>query len=181
MKYLVLTACLLAVSLAAPQNDKGLSEDELKTLTKKGDIPVEQSLRCGMFFAGELDAEPIERMFVFNFTWAAPECPSQVISDSQLTICADLFKKLLPGFEYTNPSIRKELRARGDTMGDDVCGLLQKRYKVPFVGSKQNSKRFPNGLMIGMYANICGNTKWKDTKIRKPDPVCCIKGKYDAC
>jgi hypothetical protein len=30
----------------------------------------------------------------------------------------------------------------------DVCRLLNTKYKVPFVGKKQNSKRFPEGLKV---------------------------------
>jgi hypothetical protein len=30
----------------------------------------------------------------------------------------------------------------------DVCRLLNNKYKVPFVGKKQNSKRFPEGLKV---------------------------------
>ncbi len=30
----------------------------------------------------------------------------------------------------------------------DACRLLNNKYKVPFVGKKQNSKRFPEGLKV---------------------------------
>ena len=33
--------------------------------------------------------------------------------------------------------------------------------------------RFPNGLKIGFYYNVCTDKRWYDTEIRAPERVCC--------
>ncbi|XP_023341276.1 uncharacterized protein LOC111711219 isoform X2 [Eurytemora carolleeae] len=171
----------LAVALAAPQDDEeGLAED-LKELNKVGDTPLESALRCGFFYANEYGKPPIERMFIFNATWSADECPTEESVPRWIEFCSNLYKKLEGRLVYENPSIDPKRAKKGVRIGDDICGLLNDRYKVPFVGRKQNSKRYPDGVKIGMYANGCGNVDWIDTGLRHPMPVCCIKGKYDPC
>merc|ERR1712107_948719 len=69
MKSVAVALMLATCTLGAPQERKGLSEDEIRELTTKGETPLEVALRCGLFFAGEIGAPPIERLFVFNATW----------------------------------------------------------------------------------------------------------------
>jgi len=181
MKSVAVALMLATCTLGAPQERKGLSDEEIRELTTKGETPLEIALRCGLFFAGEIGAPPIERLFVFNATWEAPECPTTEPVPRFTQFCSTIWKKLEPGLDYEKPSINKKRAAEGKRMGDDICNILLRDYKVPFVGSKQNSKRYPNGLKLGMYANGCGNLEWLDTGFRFKDPVCCIKGTYDKC
>ena len=43
--------------------------------------------------------------------------------------------------------------------------------------------RFPKGLTIGFYYNVCTDTKWYDTELRGPKNVCCKPRtkKFAAC
>ena len=58
-----------------------------------------------------------------------------------------------------DPSIRKENREKGSTIGGDICGYIKKKIKAPFVGGRR-SKKFPEGLQIGMFSNACGDDEW---------------------
>jgi len=68
---------------------------------------------------------------------------------------------------------------KGVSLGDDICRLIKEKVRAPFVGPR--SRKFPNGLEIGMYANSCGRSRWVDTARRHPEPVCCAKGKFIPC
>ena len=42
--------------------------------------------------------------------------------------------------------------------------------------------RFPDGLEIGFYYNVCTDKSWYDTELRAPVRVCCKRPKlYEAC
>jgi len=58
--------------------------------------------------------------------------------------------------------------------------LLKTKAKTPFAGRR--SKKFPNGIGIGMYTNSCGKSEpWVDTKDRHPEKICCRNGKHTKC
>ena len=63
-----------------------------------------------------------------------------------------------------DPSIKKENRDKGSTIGNDICGFLKIKVKAPFVGGKK-SKKFPEGLKIAMFSNACGDTTWKNSGV----------------
>merc|ERR1712107_595929 len=115
MKSVAVALMLATCTLGAPQERKGLSEDEIRELTTKGETPLEVALRCGLFFAGEIGAPPIERLFVFNATWEAPECPTAEPVPRFTQFCSNIWKKLEPGLDYENPASTRigPLRGRG--------------------------------------------------------------------
>merc|ERR1711874_24698 len=156
-----------------------ISDEELHAIHNVSDVPKDKALRCGLFFPSEVAGDlPIAALFIFNRTFPADECPT----DNQerfIDFCQSVWQKILKYVVYTNPSLNKERADKGITIGDDICGLIKKKVRAPFVGPK--SKKFPDGLKIGMYANSCGNDKWTDTLDRHPMRVCCRHGKYKEC
>ena len=112
--------------------------------------------------------------------------------------------KLLQFSQFSNklslkdPSIRKENRDKGSTIGNDICGFLKRNVKAPFVGGKK-SKKFPEGLEISMFSNACGDETWKNSgknliekllihvkHLHIPgyhhnEKVCCRAAKYIPC
>jgi len=77
------------------------------------------------------------------------------------------------------PSLKKDRRAEGFSIGDDICQFLKVNVKAPFVGKR--SKKFPEGLNIGMFSNACGDKTWTNSENDYGDRICCRAGKYYAC
>ena len=69
-------------------------------------------------------------------------------------------------------------RFRGDpyTIGDDICRHLKLKAGIKVMPP---NRRFPQGVPIGMYYNLCGRREWLDTDIRIPANVCCQKRNPD--
>jgi len=170
---------LLASAMAEPQNPTEITDDELKAIHVPTGLDLKKAFRCGLFFPSENPKElPIAPLFIFNASWPAEECPTD--DETRYDgFCVSLWDKILEYIVYTNPSLKKERAERGITLGDDICGLVKKKVKAPYVGPK--SKKFPKGLKIGMYSNSCGRTKWTDTSRRHPKRVCCKNGVHIPC
>ena len=63
-----------------------------------------------------------------------------------------------------------------------MCSLLKnvgKMRRLPGPGHP----RFPEGLPIGFYYNICTDSTWYDTETRAPGNVCCKRksAKFEWC
>ena len=56
---------------------------------------------------------------------------------------------------------------------------IKDSIKAPFVGGK--SKKFPEGLQIGMFSNGCGDAEWQNAEKYHKEKVCCKAGKYVPC
>jgi len=156
-----------------------IRDEDLKSINTANDLDLNEAFRCGLFFPPEVGSElPIAPLYIFNASFPARECPTQ---DSQrfVNFCHSIWTKILKFIVYNGPSIKKERTEAGDTMGDDICGLIKDKVKAPFVGRR--SKKFPNGLQIGMYTNSCGSDKWVDTLDRHPERICCAKGRHTEC
>merc|ERR1712066_78162 len=156
-----------------------ISDEQLRAIHNVTDIDQDKAFRCGLFFPPEVQGKlPIAALFIFNSSFPADECPTEK-QERFVSFCHSLWEKILKYVVYTNPSLKKERAEKGVTIGDDICSLIKKKVRAPFVGPK--SKKFPKGLTIGMYANSCGHSQWTDTQDRHPQRVCCWQGKYKKC
>ena len=68
------------------------------------------------------------------------------------------------------------------SIGDDLCFVLKDKgnmRRLPGPGHP----RFPDGLPIGFYYNVCTDTAWYDTEMRSPGNICCNRksGKFKLC
>lgn len=170
---------LLFAAVACQGDSDAITEEEIKELNQVGTIPVEKAMRCGMFFAkDEVGLPPIETLFVIKATWDAPECPTEDRVERSIEFCSKVWVKVAKKFQFTRPSLTKANAEKGLSIGDDICELLKSKGVI-FAGEK--SKRYPKGVQIGFFANVCGNKKWEDTGIRHTEPVCCAKGKHVDC
>lgn len=179
MLHLILIGC--ALQLVAAQENLDKAADELKILNKESNLDLSKAFRCGMFFPDPKDANalPISPLLIFNATWPAEECPNPD-TERHNSFCDEIFSKFTTTLSLSDLSIRKERRAKGVTIGDDVCGFLRTDVKAPFVGPK--SKKFPKGLEIGMFSSACGSKeKWHFTGLTHGEKVCCRAGKYIPC
>merc|ERR1711934_683020 len=68
---------------------------------------------------------------------------------------------------------------KGSTIGNDICKYIKDSIKAPFVGGK--SKKFPEGLQIGMFSNACGDAEWRNAEKYHKEKVCCKAGEYRPC
>ena len=60
----------------------------------------------------------------------------------------------------------------GFRIGDDLCATLKEDAKVVRLPGPGHP-RFPEGLEVGFYYNVCSDSKWYDTQLRAPTNVCC--------
>merc|ERR1712106_754713 len=175
MKILLCLSITLAITTAQKTE---ITDEDLANIHKPTGLDLKSAFRCGLFFPSETEKLPVAPLFIFNASWPAQECPTDD-ETRYLGFCNSLWSKILKHIVYTNPSLKKERADKGISLGDDICALVKKNVKAPFVGPK--SRKFPNGLGIGMYSNSCGRTKWVDTKDRHPDNICCRNGKHTKC
>jgi len=186
MLLLVVLSC---IALAAAQKSDTLknvekAEEKLKELARPSTLNLKKAFRCGLFFPnprGEKTLKPISALLIFNATWEADECPT-VQTERYNTFCDDLFSKFTTTLSLTDPSLLREQRKQGLSIGDDICGFLKVKAKSPYVGVPK-SKKFPNaGLEIAMFSNACGkNEPWIMTGLKHGEKVCCRNGKYRPC
>jgi len=185
MLLFVLLSCL---ALTAAQKSTTISNvekaaEKLKELAKPSTLDLKKAFRCGLFFPnprGEKTLKPISALLIFNATWPATECPS-VETDRYNTFCDNLFSKFTTSLSLSDPSLEKERRIKGDSIGDDVCGFLKLKAKSPYVGVPK-SRKFPAGLDIAMFSNACGkNEPWIMTGLKHREKVCCRNGRYRPC
>nr|AGN29691.1 hypothetical protein [Acartia pacifica] len=175
----LLVVCLFVVGVVNCQEDNKLDEEDLKLLRSESTIPLEEALRCGIFFAqDQIGLDPIERLFVIKFTWPAPECPTEDRVERGVEHCSKLWDKIVTKLQYKKPSLVKERKEAGFSMGDDICNTLKEKG-VLYAGNK--SKRFPEGMTLGFFSNTCANVKWEDTGKRHPEKICCAKGTHVDC
>merc|ERR1711936_993835 len=177
---------LLCVGLVVAQDkEKTLDKagEELRKLGKSTGLDLKESFRCGLFFPDPKDDQklPIAPLLILNATWPAEECQSGVPNTKRYNAFCDslLFSKLTNKLSLSDPSINKKRRGLGMSIGDDSCGYLKLKVKIPFVGAK--SKKFPKGLEIGMFSNACGVKKWHATGLKHGEKVCCRAGEYKPC
>ena len=77
-------------------------------------------------------------------------------------------------------SASKYENVSGNKMSDIVTlRYIKDSIKAPFVGGK--SKKFPEGLQIGMFSNGCGDAEWQNAEKYHKEKVCCKAGKYVPC
>lgn len=60
----------------------------------------------------------------------------------------------------------------GSTIGNDLCKTLKEDAKMKRLPGP-NHPKFPDGVPVGFYYNICTDTTWYDTELRVPTGVCC--------
>ena len=58
--------------------------------------------------------------------------------------------------------------------------FLKKDVKAPFVGGKK-SRKFPEGLHLGIFSNACGDEEWTNTGVFHRETLCCQFGKHVPC
>jgi len=185
--YLLIASAVVAVIAgAAIDNDKedvlDKAQQRLKDLAKTTKLDREVSFRCGMFFPDPKnpDGLPVSPLLVFNSSWPAEECSTAPDYDRYSIFCKNLFSQFSNKLSLKDPSIRKENRDKGSTIGNDICGFLKRNVKAPFVGGKK-SKKFPEGLEISMFSNACGDETWKNSGYHHNEKVCCRAAKYIPC
>eukprot|EP00090_Calanus_glacialis_P023687 TRINITY_DN366_c0_g1_i1.p1 TRINITY_DN366_c0_g1~~TRINITY_DN366_c0_g1_i1.p1 ORF type:complete len:197 (+),score=44.23 TRINITY_DN366_c0_g1_i1:32-592(+) len=183
MTPLALLASALAVTAAqniSPETNNEITNEELKNLNKPTGLDLKTAFRCGLFFPDPKDATklPIAPLLIFNATWAAEECPDAK-TEKHNQFCDSIFLSFSNKLTLLSPSLIQSRKAKGASIGDDVCSHLKKKVKAPFVGPK--SKKFPKGLEFGMYSNACGAKDWTATGLRHGEKVCCKNGKYLVC
>ena len=92
------------------------------------------------------------------------------------------YSKSLMSLQFTlmgkGVTYESKSRFRGDpyTIGDDICRHLKLKAGIKVMPP---NRRFPQGVPIGMYYNLCGRREWLDTDIRIPANVCCQKRNPD--
>jgi len=184
--WAALAAFVVTVSAAAVDRDKEKELDEaqdlIKDLGQASTLDRKLAYRCGMFFPDPKDpkALPVSPLLIFNSSWPAEECSTTGPDyDKYNTFCSNLFGKFSNSLSLSDPSIRKKNRDAGSTIGNDICGYIKDRIKAPFVGGK--SKKFPDGLVIGMFSNACGDAEWQNSEKYHKEKVCCKAGKYIPC
>jgi len=192
----MLPLLLLVVGAAVSQEvTKPLTKEEIKALSAKGDIPVSKALRCGLFFAeDDFKKPPLNTMFVFNRTmplpspWSCPTTNKRIFrkGKDELKKFIDVCKNIWLGIEshivYTKGSIYKDRKAKGLTLGDDICIVLKDTHKVPDVPFQKGGRTwYQNGLKFGMFTNICENKKWIDNRVRIKEGICCKDGRHIPC
>eukprot|EP00091_Calanus_sinicus_P004625 TRINITY_DN14967_c0_g1_i1.p1 TRINITY_DN14967_c0_g1~~TRINITY_DN14967_c0_g1_i1.p1 ORF type:complete len:183 (-),score=56.97 TRINITY_DN14967_c0_g1_i1:108-656(-) len=181
MLLLVLVSCVALTTAQDNIENVEKAENVLKELKKSSGLDLNKSFRCGMFFPDPKDETkvPISPLLVFNATWSAEECPAGDTKRHN-AFCDKLFSKFTTTLSLKDPSLRAKRRAKGVTIGDDICTFLKEEVKAPFVGPK--SKKFPKGLEIGMFSSACGSKeKWHFTGMTHGERVCCRAGKYIPC
>lgn len=58
--------------------------------------------------------------------------------------------------------------------------FLKENVKAPFVGGTK-SRKFPEGLHLGIFSNACGDQKWTNTGVFHKEKLCCHFGKHVPC
>eukprot|EP00092_Neocalanus_flemingeri_P040057 GFUD01043630.1.p1 GENE.GFUD01043630.1~~GFUD01043630.1.p1 ORF type:complete len:179 (+),score=25.25 GFUD01043630.1:79-615(+) len=177
---MLLPLILIMMVTAEAQRPNKITQEELRNVHKKSGLDRRFSFRCGMFFPDPKDASalPVGALLVLNATWPSDEdCQKGEKRYGQFcdSILAPLSNRLL----LRDKSLITSNADKGDSIGDDVCGVLKDKVKAPFVGPK--SKKFPRGIEFGMYTNSCGRTKWQPTGLKHREKVCCNDGKYIPC
>jgi len=182
MLVLLLMGCLVPVILGAQEE---ISDNQLKNIHKVTQgLQIKKAFRCGLFFPDPKstnffapEPKPIAPLFIFNATWAAPECEDGAPQmDRYVKFCKSIWTKIQKKLQLklSTKSLRKDAPP-DHTIGDDICTHLKKKVKAPFVGPK--SKKFRDGLEWGMYANGCGATEWEYAGIKHEEKVCCTQRK----
>merc|ERR1719350_2528883 len=112
-----------------------------------------------MFFPNPKDPSglPTAPLMIFNSSWPAEECPANPDNDKYNSFCNEIFKKFTNTLSLSDPSLRKVWRDQGSTIGEDICRYVKKIVKAPFVGGRK-SRKFPEGLQIGMFFNALEST-----------------------
>jgi len=190
MRKLYALAVLIAAVGAAPQ--KGISKDKTEVLDEAESLVLKLSetskldrkvaFRCGMFFPDPKDpsALPVSPLLIFNASWPAEECSTSGPDyEKYNNHCSGLFGKFSNTLSLSDPSIRSKNREKGSTIGNDICRYVKKEVKAPFVGGK--SKKFPDGLKIGMFSNACGDETWQNSGKYHSETLCCKGGNYYNC
>jgi len=135
-----------------------------------------------MFFPDPKDpfSLPVSPLLIFNSSWPAEECSAGADYPRYNKFCGGIFGKFSGTLSLKDPSIKKANREKGSTIGNDICGYIKDSIKAPFVGGKR-SKKFPEGLQIGMFSNACGDDEWTNAESYHKEKVCCKAGKYIPC
>merc|ERR1712183_301884 len=174
----------MAIAIAQVNAQDKIEEAEklVKTLSLKSDIDIEKSYRCGMFFPDPKDPNglPSAPLLIFNSSWPAEECPSNPDYGKYNKFCNEIFRKFTTTLTLSDPSLRKVRREEGSTIGNDICRYVKENVKAPFVGGRK-SKKFPEGLEIGMFSNACGANIWTNAGEVHSEKLCCVVGKYVPC
>jgi len=191
-----------------PTNEKGeIDRDspEVQELLKENNLKPSESFRCGVFFAGKkFKDKPFEKLFIIpkrfpiNQTYHSsdPEAPKRYSDHGACPIakpygtvdnpsvhndtCYNIFINVVKKLKLEHDSFAKN---PGKSIGDDTCNNLKK------LGIKKMPAncRFPDGIPIGFYYNMCEDDTWYDTGLRLPQKLCCDPEKgladptYKAC
>merc|ERR1711936_1235463 len=127
---LVWTGVVLIIATAhVAALDKKIEDAEnlVISLSKKSNVDIKKSFRCGMFFPDPKDPKGLP---------AGPQY------DKYNNFCNEIFRKFTTTLTLSDPSLRRDRRAEGSTIGNDICRYIKERVKAPFVGGRK-SKKFP--------------------------------------
>merc|ERR1711953_108084 len=185
MLLFLLIAGLGSIALAQEKAlDKNVKEAQnlVIKLSQKSDIDIKKSYRCGMFFPDPKDPNglPSAPLLIFNSSWAAEECPDNPDYGKYNNFCNEIFRKFTTTLTLNDPSLKTKNREEGSTIGNDICKYVKENVKAPFVGGRK-SKKFPEGLQIGMFSNSCGDNIWINAGDVNSEKLCCVVGKYVPC
>jgi len=164
-----------------------ISDELLENLNKTTDgLQLKDAFRCGIFIINPKNENerPISDLIIFNKTFdATSECrDGEPQVEKYNDFCSSIWNKGIKKrgtVKLASPSLDKARAEEGHKIGDDICGLLKKKIKAPFVGRK--SRKFPNGLKFGMFSNSCGNPLWTFAGVKHLETVCCWRGKLADC
>merc|ERR1712038_1484670 len=160
--------------------DNGEAVDEsLKGLLVNNSLAEENSYRCGVFYAGDEPGD-VPRFTVFvlpkRFEMDCAKDPEEQKAEAKKE-CTELFRVILTKVQMESGSRKRP----GKRIGDDLCSILKDKAKMKRLPGPGHP-RFPDGLEIGFYYNVCTDKSWYDTELRAPVRVCCKRPKlYEAC
>merc|ERR1711994_434580 len=160
--------------------DNGEAVDEsLKGLLVNNSLAEENSYRCGVFYAGDEPGD-VPRFTVFvlpkRFEMDCAKDPEEQTAEAKKE-CTELFRVILTKVQMESGSRKRP----GTRIGADLCSILKDKAKMKRLPGPGHP-RFPDGLEIGFYYNVCTDKSWYDTELRAPVRVCCKRPKlYEAC
>merc|ERR1712227_1057905 len=169
-----LLVSLVSVQCKDDENDRETANNLLGQLTTASVLDKKVSFRCGAFFPNPKNpaALPVSPFIIFNTSWPAEECSTTGPDyDRYNSFCANIMNQFTGLLSLEGPSLKKDRRAEGFSIGDDICQFLKVNVKAPFVGKR--SKKFPEGLNIGMFSNACGDKTWTNSENDYGDRICC--------
>merc|ERR1712141_773737 len=133
--------------------DNGEAVDEsLKGLLVNNSLAEENSYRCGVFYAGDEPGD-VPRFTVFvlpkRFEMDCAKDPEEQKAEAKKE-CTELFRVILTKVKMESGSRKRS----GKRIGDDLCSILKDKAKMKRLPGPGHP-RFPDGLEIGFYYNVC--------------------------